>query len=489
VDTLLEHIRSIQDYDELHKYLAEEAQIHFQQFLDSGRAEGIPFDTLYAKLRKLAGEKGLCNSEIGMAAALWGAHKIGCDIDYAPLSSYFGPTGAAKELNQLKQQILEADGLLICTPVYFGGRSSLASDFIELLRRDEELCQHLKGKPVAGVSVGAKRNGGQETTLIYQLLEVTGMGMLGVGNDSETTSQYGGTIKAGDIGTAVDDEYGLNTAMGTGRRVGRVAYELTMAKKTRLTDKLRVLFWILQDDDEQFALQQVQKLIKEAGEEIQAQLIEAVDGNIGRCIACDICPTHVGADIEYRCVIKRKSDEFTKIHEEFLDHDLIVPVTLSLKNRSKLTTVYQRFIERTRYLRRGDYLFTDVAVLPLVFEELGATENMHIRMLTSMIRHHTIVLKSNIGYLQQDQLLNWDEVNSNWKQALQIATQITVARLAATATSTKKSIQYNPVGYVLSAAADKELSLAERRETLQQDREFRSTKDAITRLKIDENNP
>ena len=47
----------------------------------------------------------------------------------------------------------------------------------------------------------AKRNGGQETTLVYQLIDMINLNMLGVGNDSASTSQYGGTVVAGDVGT------------------------------------------------------------------------------------------------------------------------------------------------------------------------------------------------------------------------------------------------------------------------------------------------
>ena len=43
---------------------------------------------------------------------------------------------------------------------------------------------------------GAKRNGGQETALIYQLVDFINLGMLGAGNDSQRLS---GTIVAGDV--------------------------------------------------------------------------------------------------------------------------------------------------------------------------------------------------------------------------------------------------------------------------------------------------
>ncbi len=75
---------------------------------------------------------------------------------------------------------------------------------------------------------------------------------------------------------------------------------------------------------------------------------------------------------------------------------------------------YQRFIERTRYLRRGDYVFSDWLCAPLVIEELGANENMHIRLLTSMLRHHTIMVKPMISYTQAGKDLNFDEVTEHF---------------------------------------------------------------------------
>lgn len=479
VEELLASIRLIPNEEELYGFLRCEAQIHFKQFLDAGRAEGIHFDELYKNLRKMTGKYGLCNSEIGMVAALWAASQVGCEIDYVPLANCFGPNAVPSDVTLMRQKLQAADGLLLCTPVYFGDRSSLASDFIELITHDKILLASLSGKPVAGVAVGAKRNGGQETTLIYQLSEMMAFGMMGLGNDSETTSQYGGTIKAGDVGTAAGDEYGLNTAIGTGRRLGRVASELPRHREMDLKGKLRVSFWILQDANG-YVLGKVNELVEATGNRIEAQISNLVTCDIGRCNACDICPTHIGPDREYRCIVKRKGDPFSTMHEGFLDQDLIVPVTLSLKDASAVSSVYQRFIERTRYLRRGDYLFTDVAILPMVFEEVGASQNMAMRMLTSLVRHQTIVLKPVIGYLYNHDLLNENEIKKTWELCLGQAERISVGRLSAAATNV---VTYNPVGYILSAAANQELTIAERRKILHEDREQRRVQDAKKRLR------
>lgn len=477
-DELLDCIRNIKDQAGLYQFVKDEAQIHYEQFVDAGRKAGLPFDQLYKNLRKLTGTKGLCNSEVGMVTALWSAYQVGCEIDYIPLANYFGANSKPHDLSVVKQKLLTANGLLMCTPVYFGDRSSLASDFIDFLIRDQGLKNLLSGKPVAGVVVGAKRNGGQETTLIYQLNEMRAFGMMALGNDSETTSQYGGTLVGGDVGTAANDIYGLNTALGTGRRLGRVSYELNNHKGMGLKGKLRVSFWILQDE-KGYALEKVKGIVELSKGRIEAKIVNLVDDDIRRCQACDICPTCLGTDSEYRCIIKNKDDPFSDIHEDFLDQDLIVPVTVSLNDITHLKSVYQRFIERTRYLRRGDYLFTDVAILPLVFEEIGSSQNMQMRMLTSLIRHHTVVLKPIIGYMHKQNLLNDEEIMDTWQMCLEQAEQLAIGRLLA---AQEETVVYTPVGYVLSAAAAQESDVEERRNILQKDRQQRRIKEAKRRL-------
>ena len=479
VTGLLDQLRRIPNEEAFFEYVTSEAQIHYQQFIDAGREKGLAFDAIYQNLNRLAGSKGLSNSEIGVAAALWTAHQTGCDIDYIPLADHFGPR-ETRHLEALENRLRDADGFILGTPVYFGDRGSLAASFMELLRSSPQLRAHVTGKPVSGVAVGAKRNGGQETTLIYQLAEFASFGMLAVGNNSETTSQYGGTIVAGDIGEGAKDRYGLKTAMGVGRRVARIAIEQSIAMKYEFKSRLRVTFWILQDANK-FALNQVRKLLNDSKLSIDAKIILLDEADVQRCIACDICPTHVGLDEEYRCIIRRQSDAVGKYHKELLDPDLIVPVAYSPRDRNDLHSNYQRFMERTRYLRRGDYLFTDLAVLPLVFEELGVGENMMLRILTSMIRHHTVLLQPAMAFMFEGKILNGPEVYQLWQQALVSAQRLAVGRLSGSAEQVK-ALSYNPVGYILSAAQDRELSVVERRKVLQADRTQRMVADAKQRI-------
>ncbi|MEC7641605.1 MAG: NAD(P)H-dependent oxidoreductase, partial [Nitrospinota bacterium] len=391
-EKLIKDIQEIKTQKSLFEFLQKEADIHLNQFVEAGRKDGIPFDQLYGNLRRKRSESGLSNSEIILAAALWAARQNGAEIDYLSLTDHFSMTREVRNQEALKEKLLQADGILLSTPVYFGDRGSLAHDFIEIIKADDELVRSFSEKVYGGLAVGAKRNGGQETTLIYQLLDMVNLGSFGVGNDSESTSQYGGTSHAGDVGTGAKDTYGLNTSIGTGKRVASIANLLQAGETHQLKNKARIQFWILQDHEDK-AENLLKKIILESKTLCNPEIINLTSAEIKRCIACDICPTHIDIDEIYRCIIhKSPLDELETHHAKFVDVDAIIPVVYSGKDMETRQSNYQRFIERTRYLRRGDYLFTNVLTAPLVFEEVETQENMHIRMLTSMIRHHTILV-------------------------------------------------------------------------------------------------
>ena len=101
------------------------------------------------------------------------------------------------------------------------------------------------------------------------------------------------------------------------------------------------------------------------GPRVKPSIINITDSNIKRCIACDICPTNVDLDEVYRCIIKSAGDDFSDLHPDLLHHDALVPVVASPRDRSRVVGNYQTFIERSRYLRRGDYVWSDMLVAPL----------------------------------------------------------------------------------------------------------------------------
>jgi multimeric flavodoxin WrbA len=477
---LVEEVNRLGGRDDLDRFLAEQAKIHLDQFVAAGRAEGLAFDQLYRRLKEMDGTRGLSNSEVCLAAALWGAREMGADVDNISLSEHFPADGSVVDLDGLKVALRRADGILLSTPVYFGDRGSISQRFIEMIRADPDLCAALEAKVYAGLAVGAKRNGGQETTLIYAMLDMLGLGLLGVGNDSDTTAQYGGTAHAGDVGTMPKDEYGINTCIGTGRRIARVTAQLVSAQGAQLAERPMLDVWILQDREDA-----LRHLIEPFCRELTNDSDVVIHGMLGDpirpCIACDICPTHVGPDEEYRCIIRRRDDGVKRAHHDLLRPDIIVPAVLSTKNREGLVSVYQEFMERTRYLRRGDYVFTDRLVVPMVMAEVGAAEHLDIRMMTSFVRHHTVLEQPVVGWLHDDRLINPEDVRAGLARAVRHGASLTTGRLASVSLD-NMATHYQPVGYVLAQAKDKERTTMEARENAIQERQRKLAERAALRL-------
>lgn len=460
--TVRDEVAALEDREALDIYLEEHASIHLEQFKSAGRTDGRPFDELYRNLKRDGGHRGYSNSEVALAAALWGAMQNGADIGYIPLSDHFPVDGDPRELDKLKERLRKADGIILSSPVYFGDRSSLSQRLIDMIRSDEAFRSDMEGKLYTGVAIGAKRNGGQETTLIYAMMDMVNAGFLAVGNDSNTTSQYGGTGHAGDVGTMAKDVYGINTSIGAGRRIASVAVQMKTAEAHSLTDKVRMDFWVLQDRDGE-AADRLAPFAKMQEDYVEPRFVSLVESVIRPCIACDICPTHIGPDSEYRCIIKRRDDGVAANHESLLWGDVLAPTVFSPNDRRGLETRYQEFMERTRYLRRGDYVFTDHLVAPLVLTEVGANEIMDVRMATSFVRHHTVIMKPIVAVLHEGKILNPEVVREGLAKAAEYGRRLTVGRLASVSPELAAS-QYQPVGYVLAAAKDREEKAIRKRE-------------------------
>lgn len=449
---LVRDIIGLADRQALEAYLTEQGNLHLEQFYNAGREEGVPFDQLYAELKKMGGRKGLSNSEVCLAAALWGAHSVGAEVEDVPLADFFRSDGSHRDEQALREVLLAADGVIIATPVYFGDRSSLSQNLIEFIRRDSELSERLKGKVYGGTTVGAKRNGGQETALIYQMHDMMDIGMLGVGNDFETTSQYGGTGHAGDVATMSKDEYGLNTCIGVGRRVARVALYHKESTRFELKDKVKIGLWVLQDKAGAL-LDHLRPMLDKLGERAEVKIMSLEDSHIMPCMACDICPSRVGPDEEFRCIRGRK-DDLSRLHQDLLDCDVIIPAMYSPLDREGLSSIYQNFLERTRYIRRGDYAFSNKLLVPLVVGEVGTNENLNLRMTTSLIRHHTVLQRPIMGWVHDGVMLNEDAVAAGLEAAADNGTRLLTGYVASVAKDHKVSL-YKPIGYVLSMTKDK----------------------------------
>lgn len=484
-EALVADLNAIESRAALNQYLREQAKICLEDFVKAGREEGLAFDEMYRNLQRRKGDRGLSNSEVALAAGLWGIKNQGVDIEHIGLAKYFPSDGNGARQGELKEKLANADGILLSGPVYFGDRGSIAHGLIQMIRDDRSLQQRLAGKIYAGISVGAKRNGGQETTLIYQLLDMCELGFLSVGNDAGTTSQYGGTCVAGDVGTMADDEYGLNTAIGTGNRFGQVVSLMHHASGKTLKRKLRISAWLLQDRDEA-ALRYVQGLSKLMDpERVELTIFDFTKAKIRRCLACDICPTHVAADEEYRCIVQNETDLFASDHTRLIDTDAILICGYSPKDLAGTQSVYQKFIERTRYIRRGDYIWSNLMTAPLVLEEVGARENLAIRMMTSMVRHNTVMHHPLIAHEHRGEVLNRDEVERRLDSFVNEAFRITAGTLHAASLKEAQATLYNPVGYVLSVDKDNQDKTLQLRRMAIEQRFERKRQDALISLSTD----
>jgi multimeric flavodoxin WrbA len=474
---LISQLSQLSGKESMFAFLKRESELHLENFVAAGRKEGKAFTEIYANLRKSNGEVGLSNTEVALAGALWAAKQEGIAIDHLSLTEFFTANNEVRSPDELSRRISAADGLLISGPVYFGDRGSLAESLIDFIAADRRLAPVVDGKLYGGIAVGAKRNGGQETTLIYQMLDMVELGFVAVGNDHETTAQYGGTGHAGDVGTMHKDSYGLETSLGVGRRMARVLK--TTKGDHQLLTAPRVLFLILRDSGE-LALGHVKRLASRFKNRSVATILDITQAHVKRCIACDICPTHIDVDEQYRCIIKSKSDDFETFHKDLLHHDLIVPVVAAVHDRNTIISNYQSFIERTRYLRRGDYALSDTIVSPLMFEDAGVRHSYGIRMMTSLLRHHTILSRPIVGSIKHRELTNEDQVDAEFARALSISGGNAAGRLGEI--GLMHATKYKPVGYVLSADKELEDERLHSREKMVQARERRLANEAIERL-------
>jgi multimeric flavodoxin WrbA len=442
----------------------------------------VPEDELVARLggemhKRAKGQPS--NSELCALAALWGCREGGASVESRALKDSYAPGCAPGRADALMEEVRASDGVLLSTPTYFGDRSSLAMKFIEDMRR-AALDNGGPARVFGGLAVGAKRNGGQETTLIYQMIDAMNLGFLGVGNDYVTTSQYGGAGHAGNPGSMVRDELGLRTCAGTGRRVAQVARTLARGRQASLPAGPRVGLWMLQEKDG--AAGRLLEQVLAGGRTRELVPIDLMDKRIAPCRACDVCPSRITVDEDYRCLVKGNGDDMESIYPDLLRADIIVPIVHSPRERAGLKTVYQEFMERTRFMRRGDYVFSNRLVVPLVFEEIGSKENIHIRMLTSFIRHHTVMHHPVICWLHEGVPLNLDEVRAQFEGAVEKGLLLTKGRLVNALNERESVFEYNPIGYVLPNPSGKAGADMEKRAQMVQRRKEKEKSEALERL-------
>ena len=114
-------------------------------------------------------------------------------------------------------------GLIMGSPSYFRGLSSLCKAFIERCAALREPKPVLADKPVGVVAVGGFRNGGQELVISQIQAAMLCFGMIPVGGHSPA---YQGATVLSTKDDISSDEIGLKTAAQVGKRVGEMALRL-----------------------------------------------------------------------------------------------------------------------------------------------------------------------------------------------------------------------------------------------------------------------
>jgi multimeric flavodoxin WrbA len=433
-------------------YLVAQTRIRADDFLEAGLSRGASFDEVYRDLNRRRFERGLSNSEAATAAALWAAQRAGARISHISLAEHFPPNGPVREPERLAAALRASDGIIVSSPVYFGDRGSLVQSLFDFIASEASLKRDMAGKIYGGIAVGAKRNGGQETTLIYQMLDMLNMGLLAVGNGHETTAQYGGTAKAGDVGTFASDQYGLETCIGTGRRVARIAQmRSSSGNGAGLADRLSIHLWLVQDGNDRRGFRYFQNWandLRDRDPSVDVRIFDAADDVVVRCLACELCPTHLGDSDEYRCIVTSADDFFVKHHGALLDADAILVAAYCPEDQAATKSVYQQFIERTRYLRRDNYVFEDLLVSPFVVSPVAAGQNLHVRMAGSMIRHHTVLNRPILAFERDGEILNAAAVAGDSDLFVARSRELLVGRYL----RNRQETEYRPVGYQISAA-------------------------------------
>ena len=441
---LVEDLNKINSLSELNDFVKDQIKVTFSD-MEKLNNKKLSFEEKYKELKKHKGDRGLSNSETALVYALWQASKEdNIKTDYLSLSNIFENENPEK-LNYFKKKFLSCDGLLVSGPVYFGDRGSLTQRMIEFLNSDKDCMKHAKNILYAGLAVGAKRNGGQETTLIFQTLDFLNLGCKVIGNGHDTTAQYGGTLVAGDIGKLVDDDYGIKTALSTGKNLGEVLnkIDLKSEKEGKNSKDHKCHIFVLQDNKNQECTNIVESLVKNyKDKKVSFKIFKVFKEQVHKCIACDVCPISYGDSKEYRCIINNQDDFFKKNHEEIINCDSFIFAAYSGTNFINIKTNYQQFIERTRYLRRDDYMIGDKLVTSLILSEVNSNRNLHIRILTSLMRHHNILTKPILVFKNANTYINIENIKKQFIDFCKTAVKVKKDR--------NKVNEYRPVGYEIS---------------------------------------
>lgn len=177
------------------------------------------------------------NTEIYVKKALEAAEDAGAETEIIDLGSAeiepciacdicksTGECAIYDDMREITSKLTDAKGIIIGSPVYFGNVTSQVKMFMDR-SRPLRIDFKLKDKVAGAISVGASRNGGQETTItaIHQFLLIQDTIIVG---DGAPMAHYGGAGVSGTAGEAREDDVGLETSANLGKRVAELALKL-----------------------------------------------------------------------------------------------------------------------------------------------------------------------------------------------------------------------------------------------------------------------
>ncbi len=132
--------------------------------------------------------------------------------------------------NIIAPKMLEADGIAVATPVYFGLPSDLFSKFIMRTRYLRHHDFALSETVVGVIAIAGRRSGGAETTIISTWLPFIRNGCIIVGN-GDKTCQFGTMGWAGPPGQILTDDWGVEQAKDTVERIYNIANVIKAGKE------------------------------------------------------------------------------------------------------------------------------------------------------------------------------------------------------------------------------------------------------------------
>jgi multimeric flavodoxin WrbA len=330
-------------------------------------------------LEDIASRNELSNSEVSSAIASFALSKEQVDFNLVRLNQLIDIRGkSTKQLDFVLDDILQnADGLIFCSPLHFGNPSSYLLRFLEIISLEKRF--PFENKVIGQSVVGARRNGGQEAANIFGLLEYAQMGACVVG-DGPPFSQSGGILESRIPKNGLLDSEGIKSGLNIGSRLVR-AVDILREENTVEPGKISVIVeneWVLESAKSSLSP------VLDTNSMISYKFINLQDFIIERCIGCSECP--IETENPYKCIIE---DEMEVLEDLLADSDGFI-VCLEAKDITWSSYKWQTFIERTRYLRRGDYRFANIPLMSVQYLLSKNAFPFHIRILPPSFKHDMI---------------------------------------------------------------------------------------------------